>query len=85
MLYEPPRIALDDVAAAMIAGVNPKKVGYIKLAAKEGLGNASFIQRGASWTYFKQRYPRKGVKARLVSKAYNAALSLGLGKRLGLD
>jgi len=74
-----------DVAAAKIAGVNPKTIKYIELAFKEGLGNTSFIAKGVPWRYFKERYPRKTAKFKLLSKAYNMVLKLGLGKRLGLN
>jgi len=74
-----------DVAAAKIAGVNPKTIKYIELAGKEGLGNTSFTAKGVPWRYFKERFPRKGVKSKLLSKAYNMARTLGLDKRLGLD
>jgi len=74
-----------DVAAAKIAGVNPKTIKYIELASKEGLGSTSFIAKGAPWHYFKERYPRKSAKSKLLSKAYNLVLTLGLSKQLGLD
>jgi uncharacterized protein (DUF362 family) len=73
-----------DVAAARIAGVNPKKIKYIQLAAKEGLGNTSFIEKGLPLRYFKERYPRIDVKKELMGKAYNLALRMKLGDRLGL-
>jgi len=74
-----------DVAAAKIAGVNPRAIKYIALACKEGLGNTSFTAKGTPWRYFRERYPRKSAKLKLLSKAYNMVLALGLGKRLGLD
>jgi uncharacterized protein (DUF362 family) len=74
-----------DVAAARIAGVNWKKIRYIQLAAKEGLGNTSFVEKGVSLSYFKERYPKKDVRAKLRSKAYNLAVRMKLGKRLGVE
>jgi len=74
-----------DVAAAEIAGVNPKTIGYIQLAFKEGLGNMTFIPKGESLDYFKARYPKKNLKSKLMSKAYSLAVNTGLGKRLGLE
>ena len=73
-----------DAAAAKIAGVNPKKLEYLKLAAKEGLGTMNFIQKGVPLNYFKWRYPRKTVKAKMVEQAYELFVTLGLNKKLGL-
>jgi len=74
-----------DVAAAKIAGVNPKKIKYIQLANKEGLGNTSFITKGVSLEYFKERYPKKDFKKRLMTKAFDLAIRLKLSQRLGLE
>jgi uncharacterized protein (DUF362 family) len=74
-----------DVAATRIAGVNPKKIKYIQLAAKEGLGNASYVEKGVSLSYFKERYPTKDVKTKLRSKAYDLVVHMKLGKRLGVE
>ena len=73
-----------DAAAAKIAGIDPKTARYLQLAAKEGLGNIKFIQRGMPIDYFKARYPRKGVQKKLMGKAYGFIVTMGLGKRLGL-
>jgi len=74
-----------DAAAAKIAGVNPNRVNYIRLAHKEGLGNISFIPKGEPLKYFKARYPKKSLQDKLIGKAYNLAVQTGLGKRLGLE
>lgn len=74
-----------DVAAAKIAGVNPKKIRYIQLAKKEGLGNTSYIEKGIPLSYFKDRYPRKNVRKILMGKAYNMLVRTNLGKKFGLD
>jgi uncharacterized protein (DUF362 family) len=74
-----------DVAAARIAGVNPKKIKYVQLAAKEGLGNTSFQEKGLPLSYFKDRYPKKDARTKLMGKAYNLAVRMNLGKRLGLE
>jgi uncharacterized protein (DUF362 family) len=74
-----------DVAAATIAGVNPKKIEYVQLAAREGLGSTSFITRGMPLNYFKERYPKKEVRTKLMSKAYSLMLRLNMGKRLGIE
>ena len=74
-----------DAAAAKIAGVNPSSVGYLRLAQREGLGTMSFIPRGIPIDYFKARYPKKGARATLMSKAYTLVSLMKLGKRLGLE
>ena len=74
-----------DSAAAIIAGVNPNTVGYIKLAHKEGLGDMHFVPAGLPIDYFKARYPRKDARKKLMSKAFNMVNLLKLGKKLGLE
>lgn len=74
-----------DAAAAKIAGINSKAINYIRLAEKEGLGNMSFFPKGIPIEYFRNRYPRKDVKKKIMGKAYVAITGLGLGKRFGLE
>jgi len=73
-----------DAAAAKIAGVNPKKMRYLQLAAKEGLGNTNFVEKGMPLAHFKALYPKKRLKKKLMGKAYGVVIKLKLGKRLGL-
>lgn len=73
-----------DAAAAKIAGINPKTIKYLQLAAKEGIGTTNFIQKGIPLEYFKARYPRKGIQKKLMGKAYGLIVTMGLSKRLGL-
>jgi uncharacterized protein (DUF362 family) len=73
-----------DAAAAKIAGINPKTVKYLPLAAKEGLGTTSFIQKGMPLDYFKAGYTRKGIQKKLMGKAYELIVIMGLHKKLGL-
>ena len=73
-----------DVAAAKIAGVNPRGVRYIQLAGKEGIGDTSFVEKGAPLSYFRERYPKEDVRKKLMSKAYDVIIRLNLGKRLGI-
>lgn len=73
-----------DVAAAEIAGINSKRIEYLQLANKEGLGKASFIPKGLPISYFKAGYPKKNIKKKLMSQAYRLVTHVGLGKRLGL-
>ena len=67
-----------DAAAAKIAGINPKSVRHIILASKEGLGNTSFIPKGADPKLFKRRYPRKGLKDKVLFSGYKLATWAGL-------
>ena len=73
-----------DAAAAKIAGINPRTIRYLQLAEKEGLGNTDFTQKGMPLNYFKARYPRKSIQKKLMAKAYELIVTMGLGKRLGL-
>jgi len=74
-----------DVAAAKIAGLNPRTIRYLQLARKEGLGNTSLITKGVPLEYFKERYPRKDFKKRLMAQAFDVAIRLKLSRRLGLE
>ena len=74
-----------DTAAAKMAGVNPKRIKYLQLAEKEGLGNTSFIPRGIPPSYFNRRYPRKDMTKKVMGKAYGLVMRLGLSKKLGLE
>lgn len=73
-----------DAAAAKIAGINPRTIRHLQLAEKEGLGNTDFTQKGMPLNYFKARYPRKSIQKKLMAKAYELIVTMGLGKRLGL-
>ena len=73
-----------DVAAAEIASINPKAVKYLRLASNEGLGSTSYIPKGVPLKQFKDFYPRKTLKKKLMSKAYSFAIQTGLDKKLGL-
>jgi len=74
-----------DSAAATIAGVRPNTIGYIGLARQEGLGDTNFVTKGESLDYFKERFPRKDAKKKIMSQAYNLVALLKLGKKLGLE
>jgi uncharacterized protein (DUF362 family) len=73
-----------DAAAAKIAGVNPKTMEYLKIAAQEGLGHMSFVEKGIPLAHFKARYPKKGFQKKLMGQAYKMVVKMKLGKRLGL-
>lgn len=74
-----------DAAATKIMGLNAKSIRHIMLAHEEGIGNISFIPKGITLDHFKAMYPRKGVRSKIISKAYNLVLTMGLGQRLGLN
>jgi len=74
-----------DAAAAKIAGLNPRKIEYLKIAEKEGLGRQEFFPKGSSLEYFRDRYPRKDMRKKLMSNAYSIAIKTGFGRRLGLE
>lgn len=74
-----------DTAAAIIAGVNPKSIGYLQLARREGLGSTSFVQKGLPLSYFKALYPKKDATSKLMSQALRFVLQIGLANRLGLE
>lgn len=70
-------VALDS-AAAKIAGVNPRTVGHIVLANKEGLGNIQFIPKGENPNTFAKKFPKRKLKDKLLSSAYRFATKTGL-------
>lgn len=74
-----------DCAAAKIAGLNPRKIRYLQLARKEGLGSTSFTPKGESIAFFKSRYPKRNVNKILMGKAYGMVTLLGIGSRIGLE
>lgn len=74
-----------DVAAAKVASLNPRRIRYLQLASDEGLGSTSFVPKGMPLTQFKNSYPKKTFKKKLMGRAYALALQSGLGKRLGLE
>ncbi len=71
-----------DTAAAVIMGVNPRSVGHIMLAEKEGLGSTSFKVKGEKLDYFRDKFPKKKLSNRIVELGYKAVCTLGLDKRL---
>ena len=72
-----------DAAAARIAGLNPNKLEYLKLARKEGLGTTVFTERGVPLDYFMGWYPKVDTEMKLKSKARKLLIRAGLGPRLG--
>ncbi len=74
-----------DSAAAKIAGINPRTIKYLQLAKREGLGSTTFVPKGESVDFFKANYPKKNFNKKLMNRAYSTVLTLGLGRRLGLE
>ena len=73
-----------DVAAAKIAGLNPNRISYLKLASREGLGSMNFVAKGESLSQFRAMYPKRTLKKKLMSQAYVWVVRLKLAKRLGI-
>jgi uncharacterized protein (DUF362 family) len=73
-----------DAASAKIAGLNPKRIKYLKLASREGLGSMDFVTKGESLNQFRSAYPKKNVKRKLMDQAYIWLPRLKLSKRLGI-
>ena len=74
-----------DTAAARIAGVNPDKIRYLQLARNEGLGHTTYTVKGMSPNYFRDRYPKKDIKKKLMAKAFDLATRLKLTNKLGIE
>jgi len=74
-----------DVAAAEIAGINPKKIKYLKLASQEGIGQMDFVVKGALLSQFKSIYPKKTYTKKLMGWVFPWVIRLKLAKRLGLN
>ncbi len=72
-----------DAAAARIAGLNPNKIEYLKLARKEGLGTTAFAERGVPLDYFSGWYPKVNTTMKLKAKAQNLLVRTGLYAKLG--
>ena len=68
---------------ARIAGLNPNKIEYLKLARKEGLGTIAFAERGLPLDYFRGWYPKEDISLKLKSEALRLLIRTGLRARLG--
>ncbi|MGA2683067.1 MAG: DUF362 domain-containing protein [Candidatus Bathyarchaeia archaeon] len=73
-----------DAASAKIAGLNPRKIKYLKLANREGLGSVDFIPKGEPLNQFRAVYPKKNLKKKLMGQAYIWVVRLKLAKKLGI-
>jgi uncharacterized protein (DUF362 family) len=82
IMASPDPVAID-VVASKIAGINPKSVKYIMLAASEGIGSPYFIPKGTDLHYFERKYPKKKAAHKIVRLGYKLIQLLGLENRLG--
>jgi uncharacterized protein (DUF362 family) len=73
-----------DVAAATIACENPRSIRYLRLAHREGLGNTSYSPVGESIEYFRDRYPCRTLRRKLMGTAYTVLVRTSLSKKMGL-
>jgi uncharacterized protein (DUF362 family) len=71
-----------DTAASKIAGINPKAIRHIMLAASESIGSPYFNQKGLNLNYFKRNYPKKKMTNKLMTLGYKVIQFLGLENRL---
>ena len=67
-----------DAAASRIAGENPRRIRYIGLAEKEGLGTASYVAKGLKPAMIGKEYPRRTSKNKFIAFAYNAGVKVGI-------
>lgn len=67
-----------DSAAAKIVGINPKTVKHIVLANREGLGDTTYIHKGANMEPFVKRFPKRKMKDDFLSFSYKIARKIGL-------
>jgi uncharacterized protein (DUF362 family) len=74
-----------DVASAKIAGLNPNKIPYFKLAEREGIGSLMYSLKGESIDKYEALYPKKTFTKKVMGMAFPWVKRLGLGKRLGLE
>lgn len=49
-----------DFVAAKIAGLNPNGIKHLVKSEKLGVGSTDVVLRGDDWTFFADRFPRKG-------------------------
>ncbi len=72
-----------DSASARIAGLNPNKIEYLKLAKRERLGTSAYVERGLPLDYFRGWYPKENISLKLKNEALRLFKRTGLRARLG--
>ena len=74
-----------DVVAAKIAWLNPKKIRYLSLAEREGVGSSNYVLKGDPLEFFRDLYPKASPSMKFRGQMKKSLVGLGLGKRLGLE
>ncbi|MDR1992027.1 MAG: DUF362 domain-containing protein [Nitrososphaerota archaeon] len=74
-----------DAAAAKIAWLTPSKIPYLKTAEQEGIGKRSYIICGESLETFRAIYPKPTFNTKIRGHLKKTLLTVGLGKRMGLE
>jgi len=77
-------VALDS-AAAKIAGLNPNKIPYLKLAEKEGVGKRAYVAVGEPLETFRSLYPKPTFRMQTKKRVKRTLVAVGLGARMGLE
>ncbi|MCL2358642.1 MAG: DUF362 domain-containing protein [Nitrososphaerota archaeon] len=77
-------VALDS-AAAKIAWLDPAKIPYFKTAEQEGIGKRTYILRGEPLESFRAIYPKPPFNMKLKKQLKRTLVTVGLGKRMGLE
>jgi uncharacterized protein (DUF362 family) len=74
-----------DVAAAKIAWLNPRRIGYFRVAEREGVGSRRFVIKGEPLEYFKMLYPKRSFSMKVKGRLLKLMVATGVDKRLGLN
>lgn len=69
-------VATDSVAARLL-GLEPRKIDYLVLAEKEGLGEINYKSVGENIQYFEQRFPREKPVDKIKSLFVRGLSALG--------
>lgn len=74
-----------DTAAAKIAGLNPNDISYIRKAEQEGVGSRRYAVKGEPLEVFRVLYPKYTLKMKAKRRVKKTLITVGLGRRLGLE
>jgi uncharacterized protein (DUF362 family) len=69
-----------DAASSKLAGENPRKIRFISLAQKEGLGDLHYVTRGVRPALFEKSFRKKKTTDKIVASAYAFAMKTGIFK-----
>jgi uncharacterized protein (DUF362 family) len=67
-----------DAAAARIAGLNPNKLEFLKIAKNEGLGEINYVETGIPLSYFSGWYPKPNAITKIKGTALKFVARTGL-------